>query len=170
MTWTDERIESLKVLYADGLSSSQIANEMGHLTRNAVIGKVNRLGLTRASHPSSANNRAAHPRHRKPAPRRHAPFRLKPAAPPRPPVVEPMPVPEIDDSAIPLEQRRTIDQLTNVTCRWPVGTPGTPEFFFCGHESADLNIGIPYCAAHGKRATSGSPPARPFIPMRNNRS
>ena len=46
MTWTDERVELLKKLWADGLSASQIAAELGGITRNAVIGKVHRLGLS----------------------------------------------------------------------------------------------------------------------------
>ena len=45
MSWTDERVELLKKLWADGLSASQIAAELGGITRNAVIGKVHRLGL-----------------------------------------------------------------------------------------------------------------------------
>src|ERR1700724_3658947 len=55
MSWTDERVEMLKKLWADGLSASQIAAELGGITRNAVIGKVHRLGLSgRAQTPSSA--------------------------------------------------------------------------------------------------------------------
>ena len=46
MSWTDERVELLKKLWADGLSASQIAGELGGITRNAVIGKVHRLGLS----------------------------------------------------------------------------------------------------------------------------
>jgi len=55
------------------------------------------------------------------------------------------PVPEVDDDQIPIAQRRTLDQLTNVTCRWPVGTPGQPDFFFCGGKARD---GLPYCGYH----------------------
>ena len=47
MSWTDERVELLKKLWADGLSASQIAAELGGITRNAVIGKVHRLGSFR---------------------------------------------------------------------------------------------------------------------------
>ena len=56
MSWTDERVELLKKLWSDGLSASQIAAELGGITRNAVIGKVHRLGLSgRAkSHPRRA--------------------------------------------------------------------------------------------------------------------
>ena len=54
MSWTDDRVELLKKLWADGLSASQIAGELGGITRNAVIGKVHRLGLSgRAKSPSS---------------------------------------------------------------------------------------------------------------------
>jgi GcrA cell cycle regulator len=64
MTWTDERVETLKRLWTDGLSASQIAAELGGITRNAVIGKVHRLGLSgRAKSPSSA---APRPRHGRP--------------------------------------------------------------------------------------------------------
>src|ERR1700751_4660869 len=55
MSWTDERVELLKKLWSDGLSASQIAAELGGITRNAVIGKVHRLGLSgRAKSTSSA--------------------------------------------------------------------------------------------------------------------
>ncbi len=62
-TWTDERVELLKKLWADGLSASQIAGELGGITRNAVIGKVHRLGLSgRAKAPSSSVPRQRKPR------------------------------------------------------------------------------------------------------------
>ena len=60
MSWTDERVEMLKKLWADGLSASQIAAELGGITRNAVIGKVHRLGLSgRAKSPSSSSAASA---------------------------------------------------------------------------------------------------------------
>src|SRR4026209_1467277 len=63
MSWTDERVELLKKLWADGLSASQIAAELGGITRNAVIGKVHRLGLSgRAKSPSSSVPRPRKPR------------------------------------------------------------------------------------------------------------
>src|SRR5688572_2152409 len=63
MTWTDERVELLKKLWADGLSASQIAGELGGITRNAVIGKVHRLGLSgRAKSASSSAPRVRKPR------------------------------------------------------------------------------------------------------------
>src|SRR5258708_20726444 len=129
MSWTDERVETLKKLWADGHSSSQIAAELGGITRNAVIGKVHRLGLSgRAKSPSSA------------APR-----------PPKPPAASQMlrlsrssmrgntslahaydldidPQPELIDNGIPLGQRRSLLELTEDTCRCPTGHPATPDF------------------------------------------
>ena len=52
MGWTDERVETLKKLWLDGLSASQIAKSLGGVTRNAVIGKVHRLGLSGRATPS----------------------------------------------------------------------------------------------------------------------
>ena len=46
MSWTDERVETLKSMWTEGKSASQIAKELGGVTRNAVIGKVHRLGLS----------------------------------------------------------------------------------------------------------------------------
>lgn len=153
--WTDERIAQLKALYADGLSSSQIAAELGGgLTRNSIIGKVNRLGLTRDNHPSSAHWRDGRTR-RKPIPAskpRIAPTKsthhTRVAAWRMAPVEEP--AAPIDDNAIPIAQRKTLLELENHHCRWPLGDG--PAEFFCAHPSADLNIGIPYCRIHGARA------------------
>ncbi|MGL4260145.1 MAG: GcrA family cell cycle regulator, partial [Afipia sp.] len=67
ISWTDDRVEQLKKLWEAGLSASQIAAELGNITRNAVIGKVHRLGLSgRAKSPSSAA-----PRQRKVRPAQH---------------------------------------------------------------------------------------------------
>src|SRR5258708_5815975 len=67
LTWSDDRVEQLKKLWEAGLSASQIAAELGNVTRNAVIGKVHRLGLSgRAKSPSSAA-----PRQRKARPAQH---------------------------------------------------------------------------------------------------
>ncbi|MBX6426210.1 MAG: GcrA cell cycle regulator [Variibacter sp.] len=148
-TWTEERVELLKKLWAEGLSASQIAAELGGITRNAVIGKVHRLGLSgRAKAPS-----ASVPRQRKP--RAAAAFR-----PARPatrgntalaplafieaePEIEPEP--QLVDNVIPMGQRCTILQLTEATCHWPIGDPSTPDFFFCGGRTV---TGLPYCGYH----------------------
>src|SRR5438552_13569121 len=130
MSWTDERVEMLKKLWADGLSASQIAAELGGITRNAVIGKVHRLGLSgRAKSPSSSV-----PRQRKARSHSHM-LRV-----PRPSMrgntalahvfdYDVDPEPEFVDNVIPIGQRRTLLELNENTCRWPVGDPGSPDFF-----------------------------------------
>jgi GcrA cell cycle regulator len=150
MSWTDERVEMLKKLWADGLSASQIAAELGGITRNAVIGKVHRLGLSgRAKSPSSSA-----PRPRKPRSHTHL-LRV-----PRPSMrgntalahafeYDLAEEPELLDNVIPIGQRRTILELTEETCRWPIGDPGSPEFFFCGGQSL---TSLPYCAYHSRVA------------------
>jgi GcrA cell cycle regulator len=163
MGWTDERVELLKTLWADGLSASQIAAELGGITRNAVIGKVHRLGLSgRAKSPSSSA-----PRPRKARSSGHM-IRVQ-----RPQVrgnnalaydYEVEAEPEMLE--IPMEQRKTLLQLSEKTCHWPVGDPSTPDFFFCGGESANDQ---PYCTFHcrvafqpasDRRRSASRPPFR----------
>jgi GcrA cell cycle regulator len=145
MSWTDERVALLTKLWADGLSASQIAAELGGITRNAVIGKVHRLGLSgRAKSPSSSS-----PRPRK---ARSSGMLRGPRSSMRGNTAlaydyEPEPEPELIE--IPLEQRKTLLQLTDKTCRWPIGDPGSAEFFFCGGENANEQT---YCAYHSRVA------------------
>jgi GcrA cell cycle regulator len=150
-TWDEKRVELLKKLWADGLSASQIAAEFGGITRNAVIGKVHRLGLSgRAKSPSSSAPRPRKPRTASPFMRQPRPAtRGNTALAPRPFLdLEPEPEPELLDNVIPIGQRCSILQLTEATCHWPVGDPGTPEFFFCGGKAANS----PYCAYHARIA------------------
>jgi len=155
-TWTDERVELLKKLWADGLSASQIAAEIGGVTRNAVIGKVHRLGLSGRGKTKSAGAQ----RPRKAAPR--APSAPAPIAQPvRNNVVvassfaadsrqdaEPASLPA-EDVVVPLSERVTIMELRESMCRWPLGDPTTPEFRFCGARSV---TGLPYCTHHARAA------------------
>src|SRR4029077_17035532 len=131
MSWTDERVELLKKLWADGLSASQIANELGSVTRNAVIGKVHRLGLSgRAKSLSSSA-----PRPRKP--RTHAMLRIRPTMRGNTALA---PVYDLDFAAepdlvenhVPMGQRCSLLELSDSKCRWPIGDPGNAEFAFCG--------------------------------------
>ena len=142
MGWTDERVELLKKLWADGLSASQIAAELGGITRNAVIGKVHRLGLSgRAKTPSTSAPRPRKPRSSgqmirvsRPAVRGNTALAYEYEVEPEPQLLE-----------IPLEQRKTLLQLNEHTCRWPVGDPGGGEFYFCGGDSTNE---LPYCSYH----------------------
>jgi GcrA cell cycle regulator len=157
-TWTDERVELLKKLWSDGLSASQIAAEIGNVTRNAVIGKVHRLGLSGRGKAKAATPA---PRPRKVATR--APSAPAPLAAPQRAanvVLAPIPAPlaveaddvlpdSAEDVVIPMSERVTIMDLRESMCRWPMGDPTKPEFRFCGARS---NTGLPYCAHHARVA------------------
>ncbi len=174
MSWTDERVEKLKAMWGEGQSASQIANTLGGVTRNAVIGKVHRLGLsnraTRAkTAAASAPAAEAKPAKAaaKPAPAAAAPASASkpeaPAAAPPKPVVQsatmrrepPPPTPAmVEDAQRTAEALAAIEkkakkldllELTERTCKWPVGDPATDDFFFCGLPCAP---GKPYCEAH----------------------
>ncbi len=150
MSWTDERVELLKKLWSDGLSASQIAAELGGITRNAVIGKVHRLGLSGRAKSTSAGA----PRQRKVRAPSHM-LRIGRGAIRGNTAlahaydVEVEAEPELIDNIIPIGQRRTILELTEQTCRWPVGDPGGSDFFFCGGNTV---TGLPYCAYHSRVA------------------
>ncbi len=150
MSWTDERVELLKKLWTDGLSASQIAAELGGVTRNAVIGKVHRLGLSgRAKSPSSTV-----PRSRKPRASSHM-LRVARGAMRGNAALAYMhdfdiePEPELIENIIPLGQRCSLLELTEDKCRWPIGDPSAPDFFFCGGKPVES---LPYCAYHSRIA------------------
>ncbi|MFS8036833.1 GcrA family cell cycle regulator [Xanthobacter sp. AM11] len=158
MSWNDERVELLKKLWSEGLSASQIASELGEVTRNAVIGKVHRLGLSgraKSATPAAgaARARKARPEGQGQRPQRPAtlgntalaadPDEMPEEAP------APAPAPAAADNVVTMGQRCTIMNLTESTCRWPQGEPGTDSFHFCGAKS---NPGMPYCAHHARIA------------------
>lgn len=155
MGWTEERVEQLKKLWNQGLSASQIAAELGHgVTRNAVIGKVHRLGLSgRAKAPASSAPRARKatraPSHPMTMTTRGN-LALAPRIAPTPrPVVEYQPAIVAEDVVVPMSERVTIMELRESMCRWPLGDPSTSEFRFCGGPSP---IGTPYCTFHERIA------------------
>ncbi|MDQ0455228.1 GcrA family cell cycle regulator [Rhizobium paknamense] len=166
MNWTDERVEKLKKLWSEGLSASQIAAQLGGVSRNAVIGKVHRLCLPgRAKAGGTAAAPARTPK-RQPAPAaaRPANYPARPTAPraiARPAgnvalsedvdldgleQVAPMPV---SSAVLPISKRLSLTDLTERTCKWPVGDPMKEDFHFCGCDSTE---GSPYCAYHAKLA------------------
>ena len=145
MSWTDERVEILKKLWADGLSASQIAAELGGITRNAVIGKVHRLGLSGRVKVSGTNpcvrsrkSRRGGLRATRMQMRGNTALAYDYEVEPEPELIE-----------IPLEQRKTLLQLTEKVCHWPVGDPGSSEFYFCGGDTANE---LPYCGFHSRVA------------------
>lgn len=189
MSWTEERIERLKKMWADGATASQIAEELGGVSRNAVIGKAHRLGLEQRPSPVKAVEEkekkpgrgakaapaaavakpAPTPKAEAPAePQADAPAPGAPKAagapemqyrsigpggfirqgpgdqqapiPPAPPrrLVPAKPSPEVADKTSLLE-------LNDRICKWPMGHPGEPDFYFCGEPA---NPGFPYCVEH----------------------
>lgn len=163
MSWTEERVGVLTKLWLEGLSASQIAGELGEgVTRNAVIGKVHRLKLSGRAKPANSSQRARTatrmPRRPKSAggagfKRRAASARVVGAT-----ALKPMEVEEsgvrlnpnnVMELFIPLEERIGLLELTEKTCKWPVGDPLLEDFYFCGRNSDDS---APYCEFHAKRA------------------
>jgi GcrA cell cycle regulator len=150
MGWTDERVETLKKLWLDGLSASQIAKQLGGVTRNAVIGKVHRLGLSgRAapSHPSRPTFKAPRPprpiqapaaRVRALEPRAHHAQLARPAAP-----------------FVELPGTATVLTLGAHMCKWPIGDPSSNDFTFCGRRASDESS--PYCVDHARIAYAPPP-------------
>jgi GcrA cell cycle regulator len=194
MSWTDERIERLKSMWAKGATASQIADELGGVSRNAVIGKAHRLGLEQRPSPvkpgeekevakkpaPAAAPKQAAPRPEAPAapkaaptgssaapatPHTAAPQRPAPSPqdlqyrsigpggfvrqgpgdqqapiPPAPPrrLVPAKPSPEVAD-------KTSLLDLNDRICKWPIGHPGEPDFYFCGEPA---NPGFPYCVEH----------------------
>ena len=139
MGWTDDRVTTLKKLWLDGLSASQIAKQLGGVTRNAVIGKVHRLGLSGRAAPSQP----ARPILKAPRPARPAP----PA-----PVVMRRPTPPM--MATPVYAREETGSATVLTlgahmCKWPIGDPATDGFSFCGRRTGEDG---PYCIEHARLA------------------
>lgn len=149
MNWTDERVELLKKLWDDGLSASKIAAELGGITRNAVIGKAHRLGLS-----GRAKAHASSPRPRKP--RQTHMMRVRPSMRGNTALAaayayehDAEPEPEVIENIIPIGQRRALTELNENTCRWPIGDPSCQEFFFCGGPPV---AGHPYCTYHSRVA------------------
>jgi GcrA cell cycle regulator len=143
MPWTDERVERLKKLWQDGLSASQIAAEMGGVTRNAVIGKVHRLGLSGRGQPTSTikRQRRAHA----PAVRRARQALTIGNLALKADVLAETELRPRRNVVVPIAKKLTIFALTERTCKWPIGDPGDEGFHFCGHDSLE---GAPYCEYH----------------------
>jgi len=142
-TWTDVRIERLKAHFAAGLSCRQIADDIG-VSRNAVIGKLSRLNLTRG-------RKIADPRDRE---RKDAAKGRRPKAVPRLQyqmlrALYAEPEPLADDAPIHNEHCCSLLELSEQSCRWPISTPGAADFCFCGNPPIE---GLPYCAGHTRLA------------------
>ena len=138
-SWTDARVESLKTLWREGLSAAEIARALCGVTRNGVLGKIHRLGLS---------ERAATPRRggQRPAPARPRPVPRKPPRGPKPPAVAVDAVPERVEGP---GRAASVLQLGAHMCHWPIGDPKAVDFSFCGRPA---DAGGPYCSAHRRIA------------------
>ncbi|HEY6257408.1 MAG TPA: GcrA family cell cycle regulator [Xanthobacteraceae bacterium] len=137
-TWTAERVEELKRCIGAGFTCSQIAREIG-VTRNAVIGKMNRLGLSR---PKDIRTQPREPK--------RAPWRPKIMTPDRILLrLAPEPALRLEDISILDGRGCSLLELSAGKCRWPINEPGTDDFCFCGNTPAE---GLPYCLGHARIA------------------
>ncbi len=150
LTWTDDRVEQLRKLWEAGLSASQIAAELGNVTRNAVIGKVHRLGLSgRVKSGFDKPPRARRPRAARAAFRYERSTTRVSTALAAAIAVDAEPEPISYDNVVPISQRVSLLELSEATCHWPIGDPSSPEFFFCGGKALSS---LPYCAHHSRIA------------------
>jgi GcrA cell cycle regulator len=159
MGWNDERVDLLKKLWSDGLSASQIAGRLGGVTRNAVIGKVHRLGLSGRA--TTSRMKSHRPRGRGQVAKRLMKPRFANLGNPALRQLylddtEPY-VPSAEELVIPPSERRSIQTLTEVSCRWPIGDPQQSDFHFCGRSKV---VGLPYCEFHARRAFQPPQPRR----------
>jgi GcrA cell cycle regulator len=138
-SWTDERTEALRALNADGLSAWEIAKELGGITRNAVIGKLHRLGIVKTKVVVSA-----------PPPPPKSRLRPKPnfATIPNLLPAEPAPRWEPREDETPDFGNIPLGDLKSSQCHWPRGEGSIEDpFRFCGRESL---AGFSYCAGHAR--------------------
>lgn len=157
MKWPPDMIERARQLWEAGHSASEIAADLGHgLSRNAVTGKLHRLGIVRghSNNRSEATSLRLKIRRRREKPPAPAPvvMRKRLARTPASPKVfhyilefDQRPMRELSPDDIPLAQRKQLLDLRANDCRWPYGDPGKPGFFFCGGETI---VGHSYCATH----------------------
>ena len=177
MGWTDERVDMLRQLWTEGHSASQIAEKLGGVSRNAVIGKVHRLKLESrmksaveakpavaavmsepviAAAPRVVMQQAAAPRvlaaqvshASQPMGRTMGATALKVEIH-QELEEEAKPVVRQSGEVVPMMRKLSLVQLTERTCKWPIGDPLSPDFHFCGDHSGD---GTPYCKFHAKLA------------------
>jgi len=146
MPWTDEAVENLRRLALEGMSASGIAAALGAKSRNAVIGKANRIGI-RLNGDGRESARPGAPARRPPA------AVAEPARGPRTRALPPEPASKrpwtfADAEVGPMRRLRFAD-IREFACRWPLGDPKSGDFAYCGLQPAE---GRSYCAGHCRLA------------------
>lgn len=161
MNWTDERVELLRKLWSEGLSASQIAAQLGGVSRNAVIGKVHRLKLSSRGRATAAPTRqkkatqgatAAKSAPRNTSAHRHVTATIGATALQVQFDAEPVArqyLRPVEDVVVPISRRLQLVELTERTCKWPNGDPLSEDFNFCGNDAAETG---PYCKYHARVA------------------
>jgi len=160
MDWTDEQLARLRQLHDEGLSALVIAEMLTkelrlNVTRNMICGKKERMGLRGGARPGVKPSRPRRVRKGRKVVRA---VDSEPMVPREPELPPPTPRSDLD---IPPEQRRTIWELENWHCRWPVG--GGAAMFYCGSPTADVVRGQPWCPAHKRRAWAGQHEKNPRL-------
>jgi GcrA cell cycle regulator len=161
MNWTDERVELLRKLWSEGLSASQIAAQLGGVSRNAVIGKVHRLKLSsrgrataaaprqkKASQGSTVQKSVARAAHAT----RHVTASIGATALQAQFDAEPVArhyIRPVEDVVVPISRRLRLVDLSERTCKWPNGDPLSEDFSFCGNDAGESG---PYCTYHSRIA------------------
>ena len=132
MSWTDEKVKKLRELWSKGHTASQIAEALGDTTRNAVIGKAHRLNLE-ARAPSKQSSQSSTSSN-KPMRRGLAPISRKAKF-----------QSILLDKNFEPENPKSLEELTDQTCKWPIGHPNEEKFYFCGRKPEGE---FPYCKLH----------------------
>ena len=133
MSWTDEKVNKLKELWSKGHTASQIANILGETTRNAVIGKAYRLNLEARATSSKNTNTSIKQNQRQPK-KSNAPMSRKSKF-----------KSILLDKNFEPENPKSLEELTDQTCKWPIGHPNEEKFYFCGRKPEGE---FPYCKLH----------------------
>ena len=165
MAWTEERIKELRQLWSEGQSASKIAEKLGGVTRNAVIGKIHRLGLSNRS--ESSEKKIITKKRGRPAKVKNTDnfqeqldnSKNKDFSKINSGKFDELHVDNLEDNKTILldttlaniaeleknAKKLNLMELTERTCKWPIGDPATENFWFCGHPSEQ---GKPYCSTH----------------------
>ena len=184
MSWTDERIEQLKSLWEQGMTASQIAEALGGVSRNAVIGKAHRLDLQARPSPVRGGESGGEVRTKPAPPPPVAPATVEVPPAPQPaavaakaaPVAASLPTGPVAPAGPAAPPRRMIPakpsaeirgktsllDLTDKICRWPLGHPGEADFHFCGEP---VHLSFPYCRSHCALAYQVQQPRRDRRPQ-----
>ena len=133
MSWTDEKVSKLKELWGKGSTASQIAEVIGGISRNAVIGKAHRLNLsakikTRTATSNKNFENSLEEKNSKSKQGRKAKFKSL-----------------IIEKDFEPENPKQLEELDEGSCKWPIGHPNEKLFYFCGRSSLK---DFSYCKLH----------------------